>query len=106
MSTYYNSGVPTTSTVTVGTSPTLLVPKRQAVGPTGSRTGYTIMNTGSVDVTIGGVAVIAGVGPVLIAQASPTTIPHAYSNSTSNQALYGIVASGTGTIQVLEEVCA
>lgn len=96
-----SGGTPHTRLVTVTTSPTLLT---NLAG--GYRSGVVVQNIGTVDVYLGGTDVAASgatTGLLLIAQASATTQPSGYATSTTDKAIYGVVAANTGTVVVWEE---
>lgn len=96
-------GTPHTTQVTVGATPTPLVLARVDRSVRPYRSGFVVQQAGNVEVTIGGANVVAGIGYILRANPDSTSQPAAFGNTTSGQAYYGIVASGTGTVNVIEE---
>jgi len=76
------------------TSATLIV---AAVSSSPYRRAVTITNTGTVNVLIGGSGVTSTTGVLLVPGAAVTITEGA------NAALYGIVASGTGTVAYFSE---
>ena len=86
-----------TSIATTGSTATTLVSSRTGVAGTG-RVAVTIVNTGSVTVYIGatnGVTASGGTGGAAIAPGASRTIE-------TQAAVYGVIASGTGSCDVLE----
>lgn len=97
-----DGGTPHTSQITVLDTPTLLVPSRTSQAR-GYRSALIIQQADAVDVTIGGSDVVAGEGFILKALPDSVSQPPAFGNAATNQEIYGIVASGTGKVNVYEE---
>jgi hypothetical protein len=106
-------GTPFTKLVTVNATATALTPAR--INRTAQyRSALVIQNVGAADVYIGGSNVVATgaagdpVGLVIPGvpspQTTPPTPPQAIALSTTGAALYGIVAAGTGSVVVYEEI--
>ncbi len=111
MSMIPDGGTPTTTLVTVTTSPTLLAPLRNG-GGNGRRSSIAIQVVGTATVYVGGADVGSGGTAtqgltffgVPSPQTDPPTQPKAVSLGTTVAALYAIVASGTGSVVVYEEL--
>lgn len=99
-------GAPHSRQVTVTTTPTLLT----RVGGTAGRSGILIQQCAdsTVDVYLGGATVSASTagtrGYLLMGTpaTSPPTPPAEFFEAVTNQDLYGVTASGTATVIVLE----
>jgi hypothetical protein len=96
-------GTPHTVQITIGTTPTLILIDRTP-STVSSRSAAIMQQAGTVkDITLGGSAVVAGQGYILRANPDTTSQPNEFVQGSTQAALYGIVASGTGTVTVYEE---